>query len=287
MTEEGQTDPRFALMLVSRDLDVAKEAVTAGVDRLFIDLEVTGKAERQHGRSTVISGHTLEDLARVRAAAPDVELLARINPASSALRDEVDAVVVRGADVVMLPFFTSSDEVARFVEAVAGRARVCLLLETAAAVVRLDPILRVPGIDEIHVGLNDLHASLGLGFMYEILAGGVLDGISERIRRQAPRVRFGFGGGALIDARHPVSPRDVLREHVRLGSEMIILSRTFMSDPPVPAGRPGHIDLAVEVRKIRDAVAEARQRSTDETERDQVRIRETIWQTAARLRSQR
>lgn len=285
MTPGGRPDRRFALMLVTRDTDVAAEAARAGVDRLFVDLEVTGKAERQHGRSTIISGHTLDDLARVRAAAPEIELLARVNPAGPALRQEVEAVVTRGANVVMLPFFASPEEVARFVEAVAGRARVCLLLETAAAVVRLDAILAVPGVDEIHVGLNDLHASLGLTFMYEVLAGGLLDTIAERVRGHEPRVRFGFGGGALIDASHPVSPRDVLREHVRLGSESIILSRTFIADPPARPGEPGHIDLAGEVSKIRAAIAEARSRSADQIEQDRIRIWRTIWETAERLRA--
>lgn len=274
-------------MLVTRDPGVAREAASAGVDRLFVDLEVVGKAERQQGRSTVISGHTIKDLSRVRAAAADVEVLARINPAGPAMRDEVDAVIAGGADVVMLPYFTSPEEVHRFVDAVAGRATVCLLLETAAAVVRLEPILAVPGIDEIHVGLNDLHASLGLTFMYEILAAGMLDAIAGQIRAHEPRIRFGFGGGALLDAKHPVSPRDVLREHVRLGSESIILSRTFIADPPPRPGEPGHIELRAEVKKIRDALAEARERSAAEMEHDRLRIRKTIWDTAERLRAKR
>ena len=267
-------------MLMTRDPGIARAAVRAGVDRIFLDLEITGKAERQRGRSTIISGHTLADLERVRAAVPGAEVLARVNPPSAGTPGEVDAVVRAGADVVMLPYFQSSQEVAAFVAAVAGRARTCLLLETAAAAVRVDRIAGVGGVDEIHVGLNDLHASMGLAFMHELLAGGVLDGLASRIRAVAPGIRFGFGGGALLDAPHPVPPRDVLREHVRLGSRMIILSRTFTGDATSEAELTARVDLPAEIAKIRQAVAEARARTADETERDRLRIRELIWRVA-------
>src|SRR5207245_2068181 len=69
----------FTLMLMTRDGGVARAAVRAGVDRIFLDLEIAGKAERQRGRNTIISGHTLADLERVRAAVPDAEVLARLN----------------------------------------------------------------------------------------------------------------------------------------------------------------------------------------------------------------
>src|SRR5207245_6902138 len=154
----------FTLMLMTRDGGVARAAVRAGVDRIFLDLEIAGKAERQRGRNTIISGHTLADLERVRAAVPGAEVLARVNPPNAATRHEVDAVVRAGADVVMLPYFQSSQEVAAFVSAVAGRARTCLLRETAAAAVRVDRIAADAGVDGMQVGLADLPASHGLRF---------------------------------------------------------------------------------------------------------------------------
>jgi hypothetical protein len=283
VTGRSAPDGDFTLMLMTRDPGIARAASRAGVDRIFVDLEITGKAERQRGRVTIISGHTVGDLARIRAAVPDAEVLARIDPPSERTPGEVDAVIAAGADVVMLPYFTSPTEVEAFVKAVGGRARTSLLLETAAAVVRLDRIAGVPGIDEIHIGLNDLHRSMGLAFMHELLAGGTLDGIASRIRATAPGVRFGFGGGALLDATHPVPPREVLREHVRLGSRMIILSRTFTGDAANEAELAARVDLPAEIAKIRGAVAEARARSTDDMERDRVRIRELIWRAVDAL----
>ena len=270
-------------MLVTRDAGIARAALAAGVDRIFVDLELRGKRERQRGRRTVISGHTIGDVRSLRAAIGAGELLARIDPPSDTTEREVDAVVEAGADVVMLPYFTGTDDVERFVDAVRGRARTCLLLETPAALARLDAILAVDGIDEMHVGLNDLHLGMGVGFMYELLAGGVLDHVSSRVAASGRPIRFGFGGGAPIDARHPVAPADVLREHLRLGSRMIILSKTFTGDVSSLDELNARMDLALEVRRIRDVIAAARRRSATEVEADRVRIHGDIWRAAAAL----
>lgn len=275
----------FALMLMTSAPDIAAEAVAAGVDRIFVDLEIAGKAERQRGRSTIISGHTLDDVRAVRATVPTGRLLVRIDPPGAAMRAQVEDVLRAGADVIMLPYFTTAEEVRAFVDAVGGRATTLLLVETAAAVARIDPILAVAGVDEIHVGLNDLHRSLGLSFMYEVLASGLLDLVAERVRGAARPVRFGFGGGALLEAKHPVAPADVLREHARLGSSMIILSRTFTGDARDLRELRARVDLAREVARIRDVLAAARARSEAEIESDRRRIHATIWTAAAAMRS--
>jgi len=272
-------------MLVTADAGIAAEAVRAGVDRIFVDLEITGKAERQRGRATIISGHTLADVRAVREAVPGAELLVRIDPPGPGLARQVDEVVDAGADIVMLPYFTEPDEVAAFVAALRGRATATLLLETAAAFVRLQPILAIEGVDEVHVGLNDLHRSLGLSFMYEVLASGLLDHAAACVRACDRPVRFGFGGGALLDAQHPVAPADVLKEHARLGSTMIILSRTFTGDAPDVATLRQRVDLAREVARIREVIAIARSRAPEEAERDRKRIHAAAWRAAAAMRS--
>ena len=279
----GVPSSSFALMLMTNAPDVAAEAIRAGVDRVFVDLEIAGKVERQRGKSTIISGHTIEDVRAVRAVVPKGQLLVRIDPPGEGMRAQIDAVVDAGADIVMLPYFTTADEVRAFVEALAGRATSLLLVETAASLTRIDPILAIEGVDEIHVGLNDLHRSLGLSFMYEVLASGLLDLVAERVRVCGRPVRFGFGGGALLDAKHPVAPADVLREHARLGSTMIILSRTFTGDARDAQSLRERVDLAREVARIRAVLAEAWSRPPDAVERDRKRIQATIWQAAADL----
>ena len=87
-----------------------------------------------------------------------------------------------------------------------------------------DDILELPGIDMIHLGLNDLHLALGMKFMFELLADGTVDRLAAKIK--AKGIPFGFGGIATLDGG-AMPGSMVLKEHYRLGSSMVIVSRSF------------------------------------------------------------
>lgn len=192
--------------------------------RLMVDLESLGKAERQAGRNTFISAHAWADVARIRAAAPGLPLMVRVNPLYEGSGAEVEQALAGGADRVMLPMFTTAAELNRFVGLVAGRAPVTALLETRGALESLPEWVGLPGVDEVFVGLNDLHLSLGLPFMFVPLADGTVARVGQACR--AAGKRFGFGGIARMD-EGLLPGRAVLAEHLRLGSQSVILSRTF------------------------------------------------------------
>ncbi|MHB8050909.1 MAG: aldolase/citrate lyase family protein [Coriobacteriia bacterium] len=212
------------LMYITNEPWVAQIAQASGVDRVFIDLEVRGKSERQGHLDTVISRHALEDVAAVRGVLDTSELLVRVNPIHGGSADEIERVIAGGADVVMLPFFKTATDVDAFVTLVSGRARVCLLVETPEAVDAIDEILTIEGVDEAHIGLNDLHLGYGMTFMFELLA----DGTVERLCRKfaARGLRYGFGGIARL-GQGALAAEMVITEHYRLGSQMAILSRSF------------------------------------------------------------
>ena len=241
------------LIYITNSPEVARIAEAAGVDAVMVDLEALGKAERQRGMDTVQSRHTVADVAAVRAALTSAELVARCNPVHDALpgwastEDELDALVAAGADTVMLPYFQGAPEAARFLAALAGRARSCLLFETPAAVAAAPGVLAL-GPDEAYVGLNDLSLALGQRFMFQPLA----DGTVERLAHQflAAGVPFGFGGVAAVDGGLLPGAR-VIREHYRLGSTSVILSRSFCD-----AGRAA--SLAEVERTFREGVAAIR-----------------------------
>ena len=54
------------LFYITKDPAVARIAQAAGVDRIFVDMEYIGKAQRQGGMDTVQNHHTVEDVARLR-----------------------------------------------------------------------------------------------------------------------------------------------------------------------------------------------------------------------------
>lgn len=218
------------LMYITNRPDVAKIAEDAGVDRIFVDMEYIGKDLRQGGMDTVQSHHTAQDAARLRQTLKTAELLVRCNPIHEATADyasseeEIEAVIESGADIIMLPFFKTAAEVEKFIRIVDGRAKTFPLVETREAVERIDDILKVDGIDEIYIGLNDLSLSYGYRFMFQLLANGTVDFLADKFREK--EIPFGFGGIASLD-KGMLPGRYVLMEHYRLGSSRVILSRSF------------------------------------------------------------
>lgn len=138
--------------------------------------------------------------------------------------EETGQVIEAGADLVMLPMWRTPDEVEDFIAAVGGKAKTVLLLETKEAVECLDEVLDINGIDEIHIGLNDLHLSYGLTFMFELLANGTVESLCDKIR--AKGIPYGFGGIARI-GEGTLPAEKIVLEHYRLGSSRAILSRSF------------------------------------------------------------
>ena len=218
------------LMYITNKPAVARIAENAGVDWIFLDMEVIGKAFRQSGLNTVQNHHTVDDIKRIRKAIKKSKLLVRVNPIHDALenypssKDEIDASIEAGADILMLPYFKTVEEVKTFIHLVNGRAKTLLLLETVEAANLIDKILEVPGIDMIHLGLNDMHLELGMKFMFELLADGTVERLGDKIK--AKGIPFGFGGIATLDGG-ALQGSMVLKEHVRLGSSMVIVSRSF------------------------------------------------------------
>ena len=253
------------LMYITNKPAVAEIAEASGVDWIFLDMEFIGKDSRQGGLDTVQNHHTVEDVKNIRKAITKANLLVRVNPIHEALenypssKNEIDAVIEAGADIIMLPFFKSVKEVKQFISYVGGRAKTCLLLETAEAAILIDEILKVPGVDMIHIGLNDLHLELGMKFMFQLLSDGVVEQLGNKIK--AAGIPFGFGGIARLDSGM-LPGADVLKEHVRLGSSMVIVSRSFCNTDKITDLEEVKRVFTEGIKSIRDLEREAEAAAT-------------------------
>ena len=205
--------------------EVALAAQSAGVDRIFIDMEYIGKEARQPNLDTVKNRHTVSDIKNIRAVLNKSELLVRINPIYDCSEKEINEVIKAGADVIMLPMWKCEKEVEEFIRLVDKRAKTLLLLETDEAVKCLDKVLELDGIDEIHIGLNDLYLSQNKTFMFELLIDGTVDSIVEKIKNKG--IPFGIGGVGAVKSNMLLPAENILAEHYRLGSSMVILARAF------------------------------------------------------------
>lgn len=250
-----------------------------GIDRILVDLERLGKVERQHGRSTWISDHSLEDVSRLRPVLRTAALMVRVDPLNGDSQAQIDESIARGAEVLMLPMARGPEEVRRFVDLVAGRARTCLLLETADALGRADDMVAIAGLDEIHVGLNDLHVTLGMTCMFEILAQGLLDSLAGKMAETGKTL--GIGGVGAI-GRADIDPRLILAEHVRLGSQMVILSRAFFAGLDASMSPEAIAMVSGRVQELRGCIYSLRQETRSSIEQSREALKENVVRYLAR-----
>lgn len=218
------------LMYITNRPEIAQIAESAGVDRIFVDMEYIGKSDRQGGMDTVQSHHTCDDVTAIRAAITKADLMVRVNPIHEATvqysssKEEIDTVIANGADIIMLPYFKTAKEVRTFVDLVAGRAKTLPLVETPEAFEVIDEILDIDGIDEIFVGLNDLSLGYGKKFMFELLSDGTVEKLCFKFKQKG--IPYGFGGIASL-TKGMLPAEYIVKEHYRMGSTCVILSRSF------------------------------------------------------------
>jgi len=243
-------------MILDNNIENIKIYDNSNVDRIFIDLEINGKQERQGHLDTVISNHSLEDVKKAKEVLKNTQLLVRVNPIYGNSANEISKSIQNGADIIMLPMFKTVAEVKIFIDYVDKKAKTCLLLETSEALARIDDILDIDGIDEIHIGLNDLHLSLGLDFMFELMGDGLIEYLANKIK--AKNIPFGVGGVARMD-EGMLMGNIIIKEHVRLGSSMVILSRTFKRDLKLDKDI-----VKKEIEKLQDVEKKAKCMSKDE-----------------------
>lgn len=261
------------LMYITNDCKVAQIAENAGVDRIFIDLEINGKEERQGHLDTVISKHQITDVGRIKPVLHHAELLVRVNPIYEGSKKEIDSVIQQGADVVMLPFFKTPEEVKTFIQFVNKRAKVCLLCETPEAVEKIDEILELKGIDEIHIGLNDLHLGYKMKFMFQLLADGTVEMLCNKFKKAG--IEYGFGGIARVGTGD-LSAEKIIREHYRLGSTMVILSRSFCNTKTIQDANQIAEIFSSGVKDIRRVEKEAQNFTAEQFQNNQKDVKESV-----------
>lgn len=215
------------LIYITNDPKVALIAEKYGVDRIWIDLETIGKEERQKNMDTVKSEHEIEDIKKIKPLLSKSEMLVRVNQWNENSIEEINDVIKAGADIVMLPMWKNVNTVERFLKCVNGRTKTTLLLETKEAVECIDEVLEMGGFDEIHIGLNDLHLSYGMTFMFELLSDGIVETLCNKFKKKG--IPYGFGGIAKI-GEGMLPAEKIIMEHYRLGSTRAILSRSFCND---------------------------------------------------------
>ena len=271
-------------IMIVQDPDIAKYVCNHGVDRLFVDLEHIGKDIRQKNKDSWKSTQTMEDVSKIRNAAPGAHLLVRVNPLYEGTKAEIDEAIMRGADSIMLPMFRSKDELARFFDILAGRVEALPLFETYDSLLAIPEIIDTLPLTCAHIGLNDLHLDMSLDFMFQPFANGVLEAPCTALREK--NISFGIGG--IARAREGiVSPDYLLGEHVRLGSSAVIISRTFHRQAQSLIELKKNMDFPNELAKLRKIYANFQLQNLDALEQNRKDTCNRINDVVALVRKQK
>jgi len=250
----------FQLTLLTADAETAADADAAGVQRIGVDLELRGKADRQPASENRISGHTVQDLRRIRDAVRTAELFVRINPLHAGTAEEIDLVLEAGAHWVMLPFFRQASEVEQFIRLLRGRGRAAILIETSTALLRIRQILAVSGIAEVTFGFNDLRHDFHVRSHFEVLGSPLIDSAAkEVVRRDLP---LSMGGVARPDDAHAPMPVElVYAQYPRLHATGAWIARSFLRQATT------HSFLADDVQRLRQRLSWWAGQSAEDLER--------------------
>ena len=273
----------LALMYITNDPTVAQIAEKNGVQRVWIDLETLGKEERQRNLNTVKSHHCIHDIEVISNVLTTSEVLVRVNPINPGSEEEINQVIAAGADMVMLPMWKSVEDVKQFLSFVNGRVKTTLLLETKEAVECLDQVLELGGFDEIHIGLNDLHLSYGLTFMFELLSNGTVESLCKKIA--ATGIPYGFGGIARIgDGTLPAEW--IVKEHYRLGSTRAILSRSFCNAEEIKDLKKIEVIFAENMARLRDCERDFTTTTEEDFEENRKAVKRKVAEIVTKKKAQ-
>lgn len=265
------------LTLITNQAVLAKEADRCGIERILIDLERKGKEKRQEGKGLFLSDHTMENIPEIKSVLTNARLMVRINKLNHKSKEEIDAVIEAGADLIMLPYFHQLEEVTTFLDYVNSRIATSLLVETGAAIKIIKDLVALEA-DEIHIGLNDLKISMNFKSIFEPLHNGTIAQLCRVIKDSGKL--YGFGGiGGLSRSDLPISPERILAEQIRLGCSIGWLGRTFRDIIHTEEGRSGIME---ETTKIRNAILKWENASETEFEENRKTLYHQIinWESS-------
>ena len=216
----------FRFTFFTNNICQAEWADKAGITNIGPDLEVFNKHLRQDAKKTWISDHQESDIPKVYQRIASHKRFVRCNPINSGSKSEINSLIEQGAETIMLPYFFNIQQATTFIEIIDGRAAPFLLVETDCAAQILDKLIELEGVKEIHLGLNDLHLTLGMKNHFELLCSPLMEELCTLLKNSS--MPFGFGGvGRALDNSLLISSDLVYAQYPRLGASGALISRVF------------------------------------------------------------
>ncbi|PKK92164.1 MAG: hypothetical protein CVV64_01740 [Candidatus Wallbacteria bacterium HGW-Wallbacteria-1] len=229
----------FHLTMITSSPQVAALALCSGVDAVMVDLERTGKADRQ-GTAAI---HVNADISALSAVATvsGSRLSVRVDVPHGEMEQDILMALAVGAGSIVIPMFRELRTLKRVKELVAGfrsnetgpghefmqgQPEIIALVETREALDLIQDIYREELAHRIHFGLRDLSIELDEQFMFRTLLRSELRSAISRCQRES--IPFRIGGIAPLH-RGLIRGERVLALHSALHSSGAFMSREFGS----------------------------------------------------------
>ena len=263
----------FNFWMITNSPSIANYIVKNDVQRIFIDLEKIGKEERQSHLNTWISNHLESDISAIKNKITKGEILVRINPLNKNTKDELDTILTHNIDYIMMPMINCYEDIQELLSLLKKRTKFIPLLETKNSINDIQRILDDPDISEVYIGLNDLRISMKSKFLFEPLLNGLLDDIAKKINQK--KIKWGFGGIARSGVGE-IPCENILGEHIRLGSNNVILSRSFHANSKTLEELNQNINFKEEIMKLRNSIYKWNHASKAELLENQLYLKKLI-----------
>lgn len=227
----------IGLYLFQADPAKAASALAQGVDGIIFDIEQQGKRLRQTAFDTSITSNSIDQLFEF-VECSGIAPICRIDPWSRGSARQIEIAAEAGVEAIILPMARTLKEIDAFIDTVAGRVKIGLMLETPE-LLELLPEISDRRPDLAYVGLQDLMIIRGGQSLFRPLH----DGTVERIRDALPEVSLGVAGATDPRFGKPVPFRLLAAEMSRLGVDFTFLRRSFLAD--VPSDQIGAAVMAI------------------------------------------
>lgn len=211
------------LLLFSHDPAYSAAAIAAGVAKVVVDWEWSGKSVRQVGQDTEINRGTLADL----VAAADVvgdRLICRVNNTPAGRDAECRLAIEHGASEIWLPMVRSVREIDECLRRIDGEAQLGILVETRESM-RLGRELQQLPLSRIYIGLHDYRIDCANTGLFDPIVDGTLD----RFRADYSGA-LGFAGVTRPGGGSPIPQQLLLAAMVRMGCAFGVARRSFRAD---------------------------------------------------------
>jgi hypothetical protein len=215
----------YNYIAITNDIEHALLLNNCGIQQIMIDTESIGKAERQFGKNAVINFHKLEDVYKLKKLNLSSKIICRINGYNKNSFNEIEKAIEYGADILMLPMIQNIDQYFEMVNKINKRVPILPLIETSYSMFKLKEIIKISNPEQIHFGLNDLQISIGMKNLFEVLLSPLFSSAVSYAKHSISKV--GIGGIGDPTKSHKISPNLLLNEYKLLGSNSVILSRSF------------------------------------------------------------